>query len=501
MILNSTTRNTHVRLIRDVSWPFPGMDSVRQIFPTFEKGQSIDESDITAHINDWSVSWNLGEPFATINLKCDSFHELQYLNLNDIIIIDLLNRKSKSLICAGLVSGNTVSTSCDKQITRGYTILAKEPGKMLQNHEIYYNPYTEGIEALNPYLALTGGQLGLFGSPKQIIEKILDLKMFGYDPAGNPTQFLGGFYMNDGRRIMDWIDLSNMLNRENPVLSDPMMSSSLQQLIRKDPCDFSYWPTNGSSIDGPLWRLMQTYSAQPMYELFTYTDYRNEKPVQLIFHRPLPFWCEYYGWELWDSLQCFEFHQGELSGNASFSWSEDEAASYYFINAQQTLCGAEVVALQSLLTNFNHYGVDVVIPIIENAFYERYGFKKLIPGINAIALDNSATKETREDQRKLSLDILHNAILRLWDYNFLNQYYLSGSISIPLPMDRPIPRIGMRAKNLTSGFEYYIVGVSISGGIGKTTVANLKLTRGMTRTMHQHLTSKSVRKNILSGGV
>lgn len=488
MPLLSEYRPIRIRVFRDKNWAHPAFSKA---LPTFSEKQDIEEWDITGFVNNWTCSWSHGQPYGGIALQCGHIEDLLALNKNDIVLIERMSpNRVPELIMCGLINGVTRHRIINKQAIKTISIEAHEPSKILQDHEVYYNPYIDQLGAIQPLLEFTGGEMHLNGSPANIIRAFINMKLFGLNSKGEPTDFYGGFLFNDGRRAIDWFNPDHIIDQESGKILGT--ENTTKNLIKNDPCVLSYTAVNGSLLDGALWVLMQNYSGQPIQELFTYSRTGSGKqPEQMICLRPLPFWSAHYDFDLWDALECLEINDSDLSGSDNMGWSDSDFFDYFFAYSQQTCVGADTVALQSIVKKVSHDGLDLQIPISETALIQRYGFKKMIPSINSIAVDTNPLRKLSSDE------ILRALILRIWDHNFLNHCFVTGDFGIALKNDMPIPRTGFRFLNKTTGMEGYITRVSISGGIGKQTAVNIGFTRGMSRRVYQHLVQPEVRSAFL----
>jgi len=515
-------RNIKFKLIRDAKTPFPGFDMMsRQInnVPGLPDKPDPVFEEITDYVITWSVQWQMGSPFGVLSFDCSPHQPLEHIYRNDIVIVDYEADKNKlKMLVTGLVSKGKLSIKNEaNEIRSGYSFQAKEPGRYFVDHEIYYNEWMEGSD-IQPLLRWVTDILLLgvhpssdsekkktaedlmadlvHGHPDVMIRTIVLRKLLGQGNAIS-KEFQGGCLLNDGSRLINWFDLSGVVERINPekglqqINPGKPVPGELVDKILNDPCTFAYNAENPSSIKGQVWQKLQEYSAQPLWELFTYCEYNDSsRPKQKLFYRPLPFWCEHYRWLLWDQLSVFEYDVNECVGAEEYNWSDEEDLNFVIIQAQSTFMGGNDITAQHILQKYNYGDLEIEMPLTMGKLIERYGFRKYTPRMNCFPMYSD------EKAKKIQESIM-NSSLRCWDYNYLNAFYITGSFTVPLPDDQELPRIGWKLKRKGTDFEAYITGVSLSGGIGLPLTVTIQFTRGMSRALHEYMVSTGFRQRLL----
>lgn len=489
-------RDLKIRVFHNARWRFPGYGLNRNefspsVFPLMN-GEYIEEIDITPFVLSWNCQYQLGNPHGSGTINVVPFKNLMKLNRNDVVVIDQRGTGTKrELIYAGLLDSGHCSRSITKDgIETGLSFATSEIGKYMVRHELFYNQYsTESSDAFMKWQAAglvlgakeitreMGTEPGQWqmaleeGFPARIIRKIIETKLMG-----KGTPFEGGFYVNDGRRLADWLDLSHLWDKLKPDTGN----AEIDRLFSSDPVVLAYSVIEGSTLEGSIWNLISQFVGQPLYELFTYTDYDGNQQIKsYIVLRPLPFYDRHYGFDLWDNLPVFEYGIKEVGDNENWGWSDSEDKNLYLFHASQGILGSEDLMAQHLIESQNA-GDKLRIPIIMGPHIERYGLLKGLGQINAIPLMNA-------DMKTYAHQALEAATFRFFDHNWLNGYFLNGSLNIELP--RRVPKVGYRAMNTDTGMESYVTGITINGGMGQATKLDLQLTRGMHRDVYKHFNS------------
>lgn len=513
-------RNIKVKIAHDQSFSMPnfGPFDKKIVLPTFDNTLNTKMLDVSNGYSAFTCSWKHGASAGTIEFNAPAKKEFKNLHRNDIVTLIFKNKNGKKvLISTGLKSGNSLSLNVNEKETRfGYSLQFKEVSRFLSDHQIYYNPYMEGGN-VQPFLRWIADIMLLGtkptkdnfnatkeellkqladGDPAKLIKALIKRKLLGQG-SKIAENFQGGFLMNDGSRLINWLDLTSIIDRTDPEpglksINPESNSSQAAQLIRDDPCIYAYNVRSPSSIQGRVWQKIVEYAAQPLWEIFTVSDLVGERPKQKLIYRPLPFWCQHYGWTLWDHLPKYEFSIDHVTGNSRFTWDDSEDFNFFIVDAQGSFFSGSDITAQHVLESIDYGNLNINLPLAEGRFIERFGFKVYSSKMNCFPLYNT------EITGKVQESIAH-AGLRLWDYNYLNSYYLKGMVNLIIPSDTiNLPKIGNKLTCKENDFEAYITGVSIAGGPGKTMYASVQFTRGMKRSVHEYLVSDEVRKKLLA---
>lgn len=476
------SRNLKIEVVVNAAWRFPGFGK-SFIVPDFQDKIDPIKIDITKYVIQWSGSGQRGMPGATISMTCAPYIEIQHINRNDIIVVSqTLINGALDLIGAYLVDGITENKVVSEKCQTTYTISAREVTKLLDVSELYYN--LRAVESSDPFFQwyAAGLVLGVDstidkgrsdlqyalkkGAPSVMIDQIIRKKALG-----DGTQFNGGFFLNDGRRLADWLDLSGIMDINNP----DVFGAKISAIMETDPLALAYMVQETSQMTGTLWSLIQNYSGAPFCELFTYSEYQNGVIRQKIVHRPTPFYSRRYGFALWDALPVWRIGRTDNArASSSLSWSDRSDFNFFLLEATASNWTGDDIQAQYFI---NDGGDRPRIPVFLGKLIERYGFRRYTPTTNAIPLANT-------DMGEYYTLAIEEAVLRIFEHNFPVGYMLSGTITMPLPVDRPRPHIGMRVCLEETGFEYYVDAVQISGW---PVTLTLSVSRGMRRDVYQSI--------------
>lgn len=495
-------RDLRIRVYHNMRWEFTGYGLNRNEFSPSEfplmEGEDIELVDITPYVTSWNCQFNLGQPHGGCTINVVPYKKITKLNRNDVIVIDQRGEGSKrELIYAGLLDSGQITRKIVKgSVKTSMSLQSSEIGKFLAKHELFYNQYS--TKSSDPFMKWQASGLVLGskeisremgmgpeqwqmaleeGYPARIIRKIIETKLFGID-----TPFEGGFYINDGRRLSHWIELMFLWDKLEPNTGSP----EIDKLFHEDPVVLAYSVIEGSTLEGSIWGLISQFTGSPLYELFMYTDYDgNDHIKSYLVLRPLPFYDRHYDFSLWDYLPEFEYSIDDINIAERWGWNDNEDRNLFLFHASQGILGSEDIMAQHML-NAQDAGNKQRIPIILGRHIERHGLLRGLGQINAIPLMNA-------DMKTYCMEALEAATIRFFDHNWLNGYYLNGTVNMELP--RKVPKIGYRSLNRETGMEGYIVGVDIKGGMGQPTMLGLNITRGMTREVHKHF--NSVQSNLV----